>query len=330
MTCDASGIPLPALSWVSPRGEPIPSITASTANLNYAHAPRISVRSDGSLNIRHAQLNDGGNYTCLAQNPGGQAMAEIRVMVVNELPNPTLEAPRKTTPDMWPNGGGNPAGNEPLGGWPKQERPPFACIPERSRACDSATGVVVTAIVTFLTTLITCVVVFYLWYRKQTAKIHFASSPLPKTQGPPNNQSSMKPTLRRFINAISNPAHLYAKPKPTKKQRQAGFTFHKASNKADEACRHIIAPLTEKPSILSQGIPEMDAPPPPPMTGLNRSHPKTSEQKRLSVARELLQNSATISRSSHLYENANALNDDPNYTALDPMTRCIVNDTYVS
>ncbi|XP_054768761.2 leucine-rich repeat and immunoglobulin-like domain-containing nogo receptor-interacting protein 1 [Lytechinus pictus] len=328
MTCDASGIPSPALSWVSPRGEPIPSITVGTANMNYAHAPRISVRSDGSLNIRHAQPNDAGNYTCLAQNPGGQAMAEIRVTVVNEIPKPTVHAPGKTTPDMWPR---KPTGgNEPEGGWPNQERPPIACIPERSRACDSATGVVVTAIVTFLTTLITCVVVFYLWYRKQTAKIHFASAPLPNTLKTPKNQSSMKPTLQRFINAISNPAHLYAKPKPTKNQRQGGFSFHKASNKVDDASRHIIAPLTEKPSILSQGMPEMDAPTPPPMTGMNRSHPKQTDQKRLSVPRELLRNSATISRSSHLYENATALNDDPNYTALDPMTRCIVNDTYVS
>ena len=330
MRCDASGIPSPALSWRSPLGEPIPSITANTANLNYnshVQTPRIMVRSDGSLAIRHAQFKDGGNYTCVAQNPGGQAMAEIRVKVVNELPRPTLATPSMSTSDKWDLGYDSVG----LDGYPNQELPPIACIPERSQACDSATGVVVTAIVTFLTTIATCVVIFYLWYRKQTAKIHFGSTPLPHSQRMHKEQASIKPTLRRFINAISNPTHLYAKPKPTKKQRNPpGFAFHKGSNKIDDARRHIIAPLTEKPSILSQGIPDTDAPPPPLMAGLNRSHPKSSDQKRLSVPRELLRSSTVISRSSHLYENATALNDDPNYTALDPMTRCIVNDTYVS
>ncbi|XP_072175156.1 uncharacterized protein [Diadema setosum] len=326
--CDASGIPSPALSWVNPIGEPIPAVTANTANLYRAsrvRIPRVSVRRDGTLLIRQAKLTDGGNYTCLAQSPGGQAMAEIRVSVVNELPRSTRSTPTITEADLWPQHPGQDGiAGDNLGGYPDQERPPYACIPERSQGCDSAAGVVVTAIVTFLTTLATCVVIFYLWYRKQTAKIHFANSPLPSSHRLQKNQASMKPTLRGFFNAISNPAHLYAKPKPTKKQRQPGFAFHKSSNKMDEASRHIIAPLTEKPSILSQGFPEMDAPPPPPMTDRYRSSPKSSDQKMKSDI------ALSESRASHLYENALALNDDPNYTALDPMTRCIVNDTYVS
>ncbi|XP_036399642.1 leucine-rich repeat and immunoglobulin-like domain-containing nogo receptor-interacting protein 1 [Megalops cyprinoides] len=70
-TCQADGDPAPVVMWLSPRKQ---FITTKTVG-------RMSVFPDGTLEVRYAQIQDNGTYTCIASNAGGNdtALAHLHI-----------------------------------------------------------------------------------------------------------------------------------------------------------------------------------------------------------------------------------------------------------
>ncbi|XP_037345553.2 matrix-remodeling-associated protein 5-like [Pungitius pungitius] len=78
--CQATGVPAPTVTWLSPTGRVIPEGLGPGL-----YSERVAALSDGTLEVRLAQEIDTGNYTCRASNSAGE-----RSMVVGlemEAPN---------------------------------------------------------------------------------------------------------------------------------------------------------------------------------------------------------------------------------------------------
>ncbi|XP_075706886.1 matrix-remodeling-associated protein 5 [Rhinoderma darwinii] len=74
VSCEAKGEPVPKVTWLSPANRPIP-----------ASSEKYQIFQDGTLLIQKAQRSDSGNYTCLAQNKGGEDRKVVHIHV-NVLP----------------------------------------------------------------------------------------------------------------------------------------------------------------------------------------------------------------------------------------------------
>ncbi|XP_032824672.2 leucine-rich repeat and immunoglobulin-like domain-containing nogo receptor-interacting protein 2 [Petromyzon marinus] len=73
LSCAAEGDPAPRKSWELPQRRAAPAPTRRNG--------RLSLLPDGSLQIRHAQLQDGGRYTCVASNVAGNDSATVHLLV---------------------------------------------------------------------------------------------------------------------------------------------------------------------------------------------------------------------------------------------------------
>ncbi|XP_063808979.1 matrix-remodeling-associated protein 5-like [Pseudophryne corroboree] len=74
VSCEAKGEPIPRITWLSPANRPIPS-----------SSEKYQIYRDGTLLIQKAQRSDSGNYTCLAQNNGGEDKKVVYILV-NVIP----------------------------------------------------------------------------------------------------------------------------------------------------------------------------------------------------------------------------------------------------
>ncbi|CAJ0966914.1 unnamed protein product [Ranitomeya imitator] len=72
--CEVKGEPIPKITWLSPANRPIP-----------ASSEKYQIFQDGTLLIQKTQRSDSGNYTCLAQNKGGEDKKVVHILV-NVLP----------------------------------------------------------------------------------------------------------------------------------------------------------------------------------------------------------------------------------------------------
>ncbi|XP_077336941.1 matrix-remodeling-associated protein 5 [Lithobates pipiens] len=70
VACEAKGEPVPKITWLSPSSKPIP-----------ASSDKYLIYQDGTLLIQKAQRSDSGNYTCLAQNNGGEDKKVVQIQV---------------------------------------------------------------------------------------------------------------------------------------------------------------------------------------------------------------------------------------------------------
>ncbi|OCT91075.1 matrix-remodeling-associated protein 5 [Xenopus laevis] len=77
VSCKAKGEPVPKITWLSPSNRPIPLLS-----------DKYQIYRDGTLLIQKAQRADSGNYTCIAQNTGGEDKKIVWIQV-NVLP-PTI------------------------------------------------------------------------------------------------------------------------------------------------------------------------------------------------------------------------------------------------
>ncbi|XP_014341487.2 leucine-rich repeat and immunoglobulin-like domain-containing nogo receptor-interacting protein 1 [Latimeria chalumnae] len=91
-TCSGVGNPTPTISWVSPKQTIINSNTKG----------RIRILPDEGLEIRYAQIQDGGTYSCTASNAAGNDSVSIQLEVKGYTPvyiNRTLQlSPAQPTP----------------------------------------------------------------------------------------------------------------------------------------------------------------------------------------------------------------------------------------
>ncbi|KAM4046177.1 matrix-remodeling-associated protein 5 [Anomaloglossus baeobatrachus] len=74
VSCEVKGEPIPKVTWLSPANRPIPS-----------SSEKYQIFQDGTLLIQKTQRSDSGNYTCLAQNKGGEDKKVVHIHV-NVLP----------------------------------------------------------------------------------------------------------------------------------------------------------------------------------------------------------------------------------------------------
>ncbi|XP_028812347.1 leucine-rich repeat and immunoglobulin-like domain-containing nogo receptor-interacting protein 1-B isoform X2 [Denticeps clupeoides] len=140
-TCQAEGDPSPVILWLSPRKQFI--TTKATG--------RLTVSPDGTLEVRYAQIQDNGTYTCVASNAGGNDTRLAHLHVHSYSPN-----------------------------WPHQPNKTFAFIsnqPNDSGAnetggmvpfpFDMKTLIIATTMgfISFLGVVLCCLVLLFLWSR---------------------------------------------------------------------------------------------------------------------------------------------------------------------
>nr|XP_057946913.1 leucine-rich repeat and immunoglobulin-like domain-containing nogo receptor-interacting protein 2 [Doryrhamphus excisus] len=71
LSCTAEGAPRPSVAWITPHRR---YVTAKSSG-------RVEVRSDGTLEIKAAELHDSGVYLCIASNPAGNASLSASLAV---------------------------------------------------------------------------------------------------------------------------------------------------------------------------------------------------------------------------------------------------------
>ncbi|XP_051937381.1 matrix-remodeling-associated protein 5-like [Hippocampus zosterae] len=76
--CQATGDPQPTVTWFSPAHRVIPPRSG-------VYSDRVAVTSPGTLDVRHAQKIDAGNYTCRARNSAGERSMVVGLEV--DVPN---------------------------------------------------------------------------------------------------------------------------------------------------------------------------------------------------------------------------------------------------
>ncbi|XP_051513869.1 matrix-remodeling-associated protein 5-like [Myxocyprinus asiaticus] len=76
MKCDATGMPLSTIIWISPRNEII-----TRSSIKY------QILNDGTLIIKKLTLADQGKYACVAQNPFGDRIKNVKLVVEVKEPN---------------------------------------------------------------------------------------------------------------------------------------------------------------------------------------------------------------------------------------------------
>lgn len=154
-TCKADGDPAPVIMWLSPKKEYITTKTMGS---------RLSVSSEGTLEVRYAQIQDNGTYLCIASNPAGNDTKAAHLFVHSYSPN-----------------------------WPHQPNKTFAFISNQpsdeganvTRATvpfpfDVKTLIVATTMgfISFLGVVLFCLVILFLWSRgkdstKSTVEVQY-------------------------------------------------------------------------------------------------------------------------------------------------------------
>uniref|UniRef100_A0A8B9HUC2 Leucine rich repeat and Ig domain containing 1b n=1 Tax=Astyanax mexicanus TaxID=7994 RepID=A0A8B9HUC2_ASTMX len=139
--CKAEGDPAPVIMWQNPKKQ---FITVKSVG-------RLSVSQDGTLEVRYAQIQDNGTYTCIATNAGGNDTKLAHLHVHSYSPN-----------------------------WPHQPNKTFAFIsnlPNDSGAngtgrsvpfpFDMKTLIIATTMgfISFLGVVLFCLVLLFLWSR---------------------------------------------------------------------------------------------------------------------------------------------------------------------
>lgn len=84
LDCRAEGTPPPHVTWIMPDNV-------------YLRAPyhggRITVHENGTLEIRNVRLSDSADFTCVAQNEGGESVLVVQLEVLEMLRRPTFRNP---------------------------------------------------------------------------------------------------------------------------------------------------------------------------------------------------------------------------------------------
>ncbi|XP_072321263.1 leucine-rich repeat and immunoglobulin-like domain-containing nogo receptor-interacting protein 1-B [Eucyclogobius newberryi] len=159
--CPAEGDPAPTIMWLSPKKEYITTKTVGS---------RLSVWAEGTLEVRYAQIQDNGTYTCIASNAAGNDSKAAHLFVHSYSPN-----------------------------WPHQPNKTFAFIsnqPSEEGAnvtrtslpfpFDMKTLIIATTMgfISFLGVVLFCLVVLFLWSRgKDNPKPSIEVEYVPKEEG---------------------------------------------------------------------------------------------------------------------------------------------------
>ncbi|XP_055084952.1 leucine-rich repeat and immunoglobulin-like domain-containing nogo receptor-interacting protein 1-B isoform X1 [Periophthalmus magnuspinnatus] len=159
--CPAEGDPAPTIMWLSPKKDYITTKTVGS---------RLSVSADGTLEVRYAQIQDNGTYTCIASNAAGNDSKAAHLFVHSYSPN-----------------------------WPHQPNKTFAFISNQpseeggnvTRASlpfpfDMKTLIIATTMgfISFLGVVLFCLVILFLWSRgKDNPKPSIEVEYVPKEEG---------------------------------------------------------------------------------------------------------------------------------------------------
>ena len=82
ITCEISGYPKPNVTWFKERDEIKVDGVLSRARLEFGE-------KFGNLNVKKIERNEGGNYTCVAENEVGKAETTFKVKVLSVPLAPT-------------------------------------------------------------------------------------------------------------------------------------------------------------------------------------------------------------------------------------------------
>uniref|UniRef100_A0A665TEZ5 Ig-like domain-containing protein n=1 Tax=Echeneis naucrates TaxID=173247 RepID=A0A665TEZ5_ECHNA len=75
LSCQATGEPIPRITWISPRSDVIPM-----------SSERFQIMDDGTLVVKKVRLADEGKYTCVARNSAGDDVKNMKLEVEPEEP----------------------------------------------------------------------------------------------------------------------------------------------------------------------------------------------------------------------------------------------------
>lgn len=140
--CQAEGDPVPVIMWQTPKKD---YITAKTVG------SRLSLSSDGTLEVRYSQIQDNGTYWCIASNAAGNDTKAAHLFVHSYSPN-----------------------------WPHQPNKTFAFIANQPSdeganvtrtnvpfPFDVKTLIIATTMgfISFLAVVLFCLVILFLWSR---------------------------------------------------------------------------------------------------------------------------------------------------------------------
>ncbi|XP_008049462.1 immunoglobulin superfamily member 10 isoform X1 [Carlito syrichta] len=82
--CRAEGTPPPEVTWI------MPDNILLTAPY---HGSRVSVHTNGTLEIRNVRLSDSADFICVARNEGGESVLVVQLEVLEMLRRPTFRNP---------------------------------------------------------------------------------------------------------------------------------------------------------------------------------------------------------------------------------------------
>lgn len=80
MDCQASGLPDPAVSWRLPDGTMVNSVLQGGERAGRAR--RLTVFDNGTLLVPTVGMGEEGEYTCYAENQGGQDTMKVKKMFI--------------------------------------------------------------------------------------------------------------------------------------------------------------------------------------------------------------------------------------------------------
>ncbi|KAK9537494.1 hypothetical protein VZT92_005104 [Zoarces viviparus] len=82
--CQASGLPDPAVRWSLPDGTMVNSVLQGEDR--GGRAQRLTVFDNGTLLVPAVGMGEGGDYTCYAENQGGQDTMKVKVKIMTASP----------------------------------------------------------------------------------------------------------------------------------------------------------------------------------------------------------------------------------------------------
>ncbi|KAG8513684.1 Matrix-remodeling-associated protein 5 [Galemys pyrenaicus] len=84
LDCRAEGVPAPRVLWAFPEGVFLPAPY---------RGQRVSIHSNGTLDIRGLRASDSGQLACIARNEGGEARLLVQLAVLDALEKPRFHDP---------------------------------------------------------------------------------------------------------------------------------------------------------------------------------------------------------------------------------------------